>query len=112
MNEADMDDTGPAVRWPGAVPDDDVGAADTGDTAGGADTDGDGAPDTVLTSDGGDLLVQTDLDTDGFVDRVLRIGLDGAVRAEVPPSEVDDPVVGSARAAWPGVLGRLLGPDQ
>jgi hypothetical protein len=92
------------VRRPGAVP----------DVAGGADTDGDGVPDTVLTTeltaDGGDLLVQTDLDLDGFVDRVLRIGVDGAVHAE-PPPELDGPVVGSAPAEWPGLLGRIFGTD-
>jgi hypothetical protein len=97
-----MDETDLASgRRPGAVPDDAVG---------GADTDGDGVPDTVLAVDGADLLVQTDLDADGLVDRVLRIGLDGAVRAEVSPA-ADDVVVGSAPAAWPGLLGRLLGPD-
>jgi hypothetical protein len=89
------------MRRPGAVPD---------DVLGGADTDADGAPDTVLAVDGADLLVQTDLDADGLVDRVLRIGLDGVVRPE-PSVEPDDPVVGSAYATWPGLLGRLLGPD-
>jgi hypothetical protein len=114
-----MDDSGLASgRRPGAVPDDTVGYADMDDTVGyadvavgGADTDGDGAPDTVLAVDGADLLVQTDLDADGLVDRVLRIGLDGVVRAEVSPA-ADELVVGSAPAAWPGLLGRLLGPDQ
>jgi hypothetical protein len=102
-----MDEMGlAAVRRPGAVPDT-VGGADIEKTVvGGADTDGDGVPDTVLTADGADLLVQTDLDTDGLVDRVLRIGLDGVVCREP-----DDPVVGSAPAAWPGLLGRLFGPD-
>jgi hypothetical protein len=84
-------------RRPGAVP----------DLVGGADTDGDGVPDTVLSADGTDLLVRTDLDLDGFVDRVLRIGVDGVVHAE-PPTE---PVVGSAPAEWPGLLGRLFGDD-
>jgi hypothetical protein len=100
------------VRRPGAVPDDAVGIGGTGGiggTAGGADTDGDGAPDTVLAVDGADLLVQTDLDADGLVDRVLRIGLDGVVRADGPAA--DDLAVGSAHATWPGLLGLLLGPD-
>jgi len=93
-----MDEIGlTAVRRPGAVPDELIG---------GADTDGDGVPDTVLTADGADLLVQTDLDTDGLVDRVLRIGPDGVVRPEP-----DDPVVGSAPAEWPGLLGQLFGSD-
>ena len=91
-----------SVRRPGSVPD---------DIAGGVDTDGDGVPDTVLTADGVDLLVQTDLDTDGLVDRVLRIGPDGAVRAELSPVEEDDPVVGSVRAGWTGLFDGLLGPD-
>jgi hypothetical protein len=90
------------VRRPGSVPD---------GIAGGVDTDGDGVPDTVLTADGVDLLVQTDLDTDGLVDRVLRIGPDGAVRAELSPVEEDDPVVGSVRAGWTGLFDGLLGPD-
>ena len=103
-----MDEIGPTpVRRPGAVPDD---VFDVFDVLDGIDTDGDGVPDTVLTADGADLLVRTDLDTDGLVDRVLRIGLDGVVRSE--PVEPDDPVVGSAPAAWPGLLGRLFGPDQ
>jgi len=97
-----MDEAGlTSVRRPGAVPDEVVG---------GADTDGDGVPDTVLTADGADLLVQTDLDADGLVDRVLRIGLDGVVHSE--PVEPDDQVLGSATATWPGLLGRLFGPDQ
>jgi hypothetical protein len=91
-----------SVRRPGSVPD---------DIAGGADTDGDGVPDTVLTADGVDLLVQTDLDADGLVDRVLRIGPDGAVRAEPLPGEEDDPVVGSVRDGWTGLFDGLLGPD-
>ena len=68
-------------------------------------------PDTVLTADGVDLLVQTDLDVDGLVDRVLRIGPDGAVRAELPSVEEGDPVVGSVRVGWPGLLDGLFGPD-
>ena len=91
-----------SVRRPGSVPD---------DIAGGVDTDGDGVPDTVLAADGADLLVQTDLDADGLVDRVLRIGPDGAVRAELSPVEEDDPVVGSVRAGWTGLFDGLLGPD-
>ena len=91
-----------SVRRPGAVPD---------DIAGGADTDGDGMPDTVLTADGVDLLVQTDLDVDGLVDRVLRIGPDGAVRAELPSVEEGDPIVGSVRVGWTGLLDGLFGPD-
>ena len=55
--------------------------------------------------------MQTDLDTDGLVDRVLRIGPDGAVRAELSPVEEDDPVVGSVRAGWTGLFDGLLGPD-
>ena len=92
-----------SVRRPGSVPD---------DIAGGADTDGDGVPDTVLTADGVDLLVQTDLDADGLVDRVLRIGPDGAVRAEPSPGEEDDPSVEAERreqclagAGLPGCVG-------
>ena len=73
---------------------------------GGSDTDGDGVPDTVLSMDGADLLVRTDLDVDGVVDRVLRIGLDGAVHAELPTG----PGAGSAPAEWPGLLGGLLDP--
>ena len=98
-----MDETGliGSVRRPGVVPD---------DVSGGVDTDGDVIPDTVLTADGVDLLVQSDVDVDGLVDRVLRIGPDGAVRAE-PSVEVDDPVAGSVRAQWPGLLGGLFGPD-
>lgn len=95
---------GTSARRPGAVP----------DLVGGTDTDGDGVLDTVLatepTADGTDLLVHTDLDVDGVVDRVLRIGLDGAVRAEAPAGP-DDPVTGSAPAVWPGLLGRLFGSD-
>ena len=87
-------------RRPGAVPDLPDGLA------GGIDTDGDGVPDTVLSADGADLLVRTDLDVDGVVDRVVRIGLDGVVRAELPT----DPVAGSAPAGWPGLLGGLLDP--
>jgi hypothetical protein len=99
-----MDETRPigSVRRPGAVPDDVVG---------GFDTDGDGLPDTLLTADGVDLLVQSDLDVDGLVDRVLRIGPDGVVRAEPPSVEVDDPVAGSVRAQWPGLLGAIFGTD-
>ena len=67
-------------------------------------------PDTLLTADGADLLVHTDLDADGLADRVLRIGPDGAVRAEPPPVEEDDPVVGSVRVGWTGLLGRPLRP--
>ena len=91
-----------SVRLPGAGP---------ADCAGGCDTAGDGVPDTVLATDGVDLLVQTDLDVDGLVDRVLRIGPDGAVRAELPSVEEDDPVVGSVRAGWTGLLDGLFGPD-
>lgn len=87
-------------RGPGTVPDLPDGLV------GGSDTDGDGVPDTVLTADGADLLVRTDLDLDGVVDRVLRIGLDAAVHAELPTG----PVVGSAPAEWPGLLGGLLDP--
>jgi hypothetical protein len=92
-----------SVRRPGAVPD---------DIAGGVDTDGDGVPDTVLTADGVDLLVQTDLDVDGLLDRALRIGPDGVVRAELSSVEADDPVAGSVRAEWPGLLGRIFGTDS
>jgi hypothetical protein len=87
---------GSSIRRPGTVSD---------DVADGVDTDGDGLPDTVLVGDGADLLVQTDLDADGLVDRVLRIGEDGLVRAE------PDEILGSAPATWPGLLGRLFGPD-
>jgi len=79
-----------------------------------ADTDGDGVPDTLLTSeltaDGADLLVHTDLDADGLTDRVLRIGPDGAVHRDPVPDSAAT-VAGSARAEWPGFLGRLFGPD-
>jgi hypothetical protein len=114
-----MDETALASgRRPGAVPDDvggadtdgTVGAADTDSSVRGTDTDGDGVPDTLLAVDGADLLIRSDLDADGLVDRVLRIGFDGVVRAEVSPA-ADDLVAGSAPAVWPGLLGRLLGPD-
>ena len=64
----------------------------------------------MLTADGVDLLVQTDLDADGLVDRVLRIGPDGAVRAEPSPVEEDDPVVGSVRVGWTGLFDGLSRP--
>jgi hypothetical protein len=102
--------TGRAVRWPGAVPD---GHTGTGvDIGSAADTDGDGTPDTVLTADGADLLVHSDLDADGLADRVLRIGADGSVHVDpVPGVETPDRAIGSARAEWPGLLGRLFGSD-
>ena len=75
------------------------------------DTDGDGLLDTSLVDDGVDLIFGTDLDADGIVDRVLRIGPDGAVRAEPSPGEEDDSVVGSVRVGWTGLFDGLLGPD-
>ena len=79
-------------------------------SAGGSTPTATACPTRVLTADGVDLLVQTDLDVDGLVDRVLRIGPDGAVRAELPSVEEGDPVVGSVRVGWTGLLGRPLRP--
>jgi hypothetical protein len=110
-----MDDSRSTGPWrPGAVPDENAGLdVDVGPAV---DTDGDGVPDTLLsielTADGADLLVHTDLDADGIADRVLRIGPDGTVhRDPVPDPAATDPVIGTARAEWPGLLGRLFGPD-
>jgi hypothetical protein len=100
------------LQRPGAVPDENAGV----DVGPAVDTDGDGLPDTLLTTeltaDGADLLVHTDLDADGLADRVFRIGPNGAVHTD-PGSGVAaaGPVTGSVRAEWPGVLGRLFGPD-
>ncbi len=101
------------LQGPGAVPDENAGVdVDVGPAV---DTDGDGLPDTLLTTelaaDGADLLVHTDLDADGLADRVLRIGPDGAVHTDPVPGVAAGPVTGSVRAEWPGVLGRLFGPD-
>jgi hypothetical protein len=110
-----MDDSrSTRLQIPGAVPDENAGVdVDVGPAA---DTDGDGVPDTLLatelTADGADLLVHTDLDADGLADRVFRIGPDGALHTDpVPGVAAADPVTGSARAEWPGLLGRLFGPD-
>ena len=107
MDDRNEEPTGRApVRWPGAVREEDLGAGPE------ADTDGDGVPDTVLTADGADLLVHTDLDADGLADRVLRIGADGSVHVDpVPGVGTPDRATGSARAEWPGLFGRLFGPD-
>lgn len=98
------------VRRPGGVPDEGAGAPV--EIGSGADTDGDTVPDTLLTTDGADLLVYTDLDDDGLADRVLRIDCGGNVHAD-PHSAVDvrDPVTGSARTGWSGLLGVLFDPD-
>ena len=96
------------VRRPGGVPDEGVDAPV--EIGSGVDTDGDAVPDTVLSTDGADLLVYTDLDVDGLADRVLRIDTGGAVHADPHPG-VDDPVTGSARAGWSGLIGVFLGPD-
>jgi hypothetical protein len=43
---------------------------------------------------------------------VFRIGPDGAVYTDpVPGVAAAGPVTGSVRAEWPGLLGRLFGPD-
>jgi hypothetical protein len=106
-----MDDSRPpGLRRPGAVPDDNAGIGV--DVGPGIDTDGDGVRDTLLTTDGADLLVHTDLDTDGFADRVLRIGSDGAVHTDpLSGAATTGPATGGARVEWPGLLGRLFGPD-
>jgi hypothetical protein len=110
-----MDDSrSTRLQRPGAVPDENAGVdVDVGPAV---DTDGDGLPDTLLTTelaaDGADLLVHTDLDADGLADRVFRIGPDGAVHTDpVPGVAAAGPVTGSVRAEWPGLLGRLFGPD-
>ena len=102
------------LQTPGAVPDENAGVdVDVGPAV---DTDGDGLPDTLLTTeltaDGADLLVHTDLDADGLADRVFRIGPDGAVHTDPGlGAAAAGPVTGSVRAEWPGMLGRLFGPD-
>lgn len=98
------------ARRPCGVPDEGTGAAV--EIGSGADTDGDTVPDTLLSTDGADLLVYTDLDADGIADRVLRIDSGGSVHPD-PPLDVDvrDPVTGSARTGWSGLLGVLFGPD-
>jgi hypothetical protein len=97
------------VRRPDGVPDE--GADAPVEIGSGVDTDGDALPDTLLTTDGADLLVCADLDADGLVDRVLRIDSAGSVHPDPHPAvDVGDPVTGSARAAWSGLLGAFLGP--
>ena len=103
-----------ADRRPGAVPDDELheaaGDGTAADVRGGADTDGDRHPDTLLTADGGDLLVLTDLDGDGLADRVLRIGPDGGVQADVGVDPADATGSAPAHAPWTVLFGHLFGP--
>ena len=100
------------ARRPDGVPDE--GADAPVEIGSGADTDGDTVPDTLLITDGADLLVYTDLDADGLADRVLRIDSGGGVHPDPHPDvdvDVRDPVTGSARTGWSGLLGVLFGPD-
>ena len=105
-----------ADRRPDAVPDDEMAlpeAAGDGtgaDVRGGTDTDGDRHPDTLLTADGADLLVLTDLDGDGLADRVLRIGPDGGVQADVGYAPSDTTGSAPAHTTWAVLLGHLFGP--